>query len=140
MNQKERDLYISKEFKDCMINLASNPIEQIESELPGCITDDLLINFESYYKAFIEIKSYEMSEKQLYLLNEIDKIFGEMNVEPLYIYSEEDIEKSDYKNILESEEWNTIRRYSLEFIESMKWDLKGLNRYKQVGENIWHKE
>jgi len=54
-------------------------IDQIKSELPGCITDDLLINFESYYKDFIRIQSLNLNEKQLYLLSEIDKISEEIH-------------------------------------------------------------
>ena len=140
MNKNERDLYIIKEFRESMIALASDPLDQIKSEIPGCITDDLLINFESYYKDFIRIKSLNLSEKQLYLLREIDKISEEMNVDPLYIYNEEEIEISDYRKILESDEWNIIRNYSLEFIESMKWELNELTHFRQVDENVWHKE
>jgi hypothetical protein len=140
LGQFDREKNIFNQFKNCMISLASNPIDQIKSELPGCITDDLLITFDTYYKDFIEIKSFKLSEKQLHLLNEIDKMSDEMNAEPLFIYSEEEIETSDYKKILESIEWNTIRRYSLEFVELMNWELKVLTRYQQIDENIWHKE
>ncbi|KAA0543118.1 hypothetical protein FZW96_20985 [Bacillus sp. BGMRC 2118] len=140
MNLNQRDLYIIKEFKDCMIALASNPLAQIKSELPGCITDDLLINFETYYKEFIKLQSLKLSEMQLFLLSEIDKVSDEMDVEPLYIYSVEDIEISNYKEILESEEWNKIRKYSNEFLESMKWGLVELNRFTQVSKDVWNKE
>lgn len=122
-----------------MITLALNPFDQIKSELPGCITDDLLINFETYYNDFLTIKSFELTERQLYILSEIDIISNDMNVQPLYIYSEEEIETTDYSKILESEEWNKIRSYAIEFIDSMKWDIKDVTRYKQVDQNVWHK-
>ncbi|WP_088043301.1 hypothetical protein [Bacillus sp. EAC] len=123
-----------------IIALASNPIEQIKSELPGCITDDFLIIVESYYKDFLTVNSINLAKKQLFLLSEIDKNSDNMSTDPLFISCEEEIEESDLKKILESDEWNTIRRISREFLDSMNWDLKELSQFKQTGENVCRKE
>jgi hypothetical protein len=142
MGGKEED-YIINYFHNSIHSLASDALEQVKSHLPGCITCDLLLDFEVYYKDFLNIKLSTLSERQIYLLSEIDRISDKMSGDDfqcLFVISEKEIEKSNYKKVLETVEWNKIRKLSKEYLISIGEVAKELPRYKMIGENVWQKK
>lgn len=139
----EHEQYVTERFIEIIRQLAADAIEQVKSELPGCITCDLIDDFGSWYEDYIEIINSKLSDKQIKILREIDCVFDEILKEDtfkcLYIYSEEEIEQSNYKVILESVNWRTIRSLANDLLITMGEKNKKLQQYIQISDNFWRK-
>ncbi|WP_342543628.1 hypothetical protein MHH33_08975 [Paenisporosarcina sp. FSL H8-0542] len=97
----------------------------------------------NWYEDFIKINTSTLSEKQMYLLNEInrvsDELFKDDAFKCLYIYSEEEIKQSNYKEILESVNWRTIRSLANDLLITLGEENKNLHQFIQISDSVWRK-
>ncbi|WP_342543634.1 hypothetical protein MHH33_09005 [Paenisporosarcina sp. FSL H8-0542] len=68
-----------------------------------------------------------------------DELFKDDGFKCLYIYSEREIEQSNYKEILESANWRTIRLLANDLLVNMGEENKKLQQFVQISDNVWSK-
>ncbi len=132
--------YILTEFRNVMLCLAASPREQVLSQIPGCITCDLLLDFESWYNPFVTIVGELLTKEQLKILEEIDLISEHMSGDEfqcLYLLKEEQIKRSEYEKVLTTQQWTNIRKLAQEFNKEMEWTEFNLPRYIKIEKQIW---
>lgn len=142
MMKYNQDEYLERQFKKSILTFAADPLEQVISEIPGCITCDMAEEFDSYRTLYFVEQWSRFTTEQVDIINQIDHILSEYSGEAfqcLFFQSVDEIDMSMISEVLGSEEWVTVRKLARRFIRSMKWESENLGRYVHQGNNIWKK-
>jgi hypothetical protein len=140
MSDFDHSSYIEQQFKNSIIALASEPEVQVKIHAPGCITCDLALDFDSWYRSYLDIYNHTLTEIQRCLLARIDTVLEEMgrdDFECLWVKDPSELGIS--LSVLQSEKWVQIRELAHQTLKEFNWQMETLPTYVRVSEGVWHK-
>ncbi len=122
-------------LKEGIAALALPPAEQIRITLPGCVTCDLLNDFDSWSRSTLNEFGDAVTSNQKEILEAISRKMDEM--------TDEDYEcahtREDALPRLTRPRWDDLRKLAEEALHIFGWPKPIVEPYCEVSDGIWHR-
>ncbi|MCI0494598.1 hypothetical protein L0Z72_06290 [candidate division KSB1 bacterium] len=115
-------------LRESLTILAMPAEKQIKYNGPGCVSCDLLNDYDNAFSA--TISNIELSTSQKEILCKIDRTMNEM--------SEDDYECFNNK-VLYRQAWNNLRSLAEHALSEFQWELKEFNEAQEVEPGLWRR-
>ncbi len=116
-------------LRDTLAVLALTPAEQVRSNGPGCVSCDLLNDFD-HARSVALANATELSDEKRILLDQIDAAMQAM-------------EKPDFEcfnnDVLFRPAWQRLRELATETLRAFEWEQVIVPPFEETQPGIWHR-
>jgi hypothetical protein len=113
---------------DALVVLALPPAEQVRVNGPGCVSCDLLEDFNDAMKGYCQYFNNEMTDPQANLLVQIDRLMDSM-------------QEADYEcfnnDVLDRPVWQQLRSKAAAALQAFGWEAAVVQPFIEVEPGVW---
>jgi hypothetical protein len=120
--------YFRRALCDALVVLSLPPDEQVRVNGPGCLSCDLLNDFDIARKDVCEYLAEELSVEQRRLLDEIDALTMAMQEPDYECFNNE---------VVRRPVWQRLRELATETLRVFGWEQRSVKPFNEVEPGVW---